>query len=121
MSTTVLSYKQISDILQGDASLDEFTKMWGNVTSFLKYADGIPSMLEGMAYFDDEFIVENRLFLADIFALAESLGDSIHNTLLSGKERDVIFNRAFEDTFFEGLEEETVKVLRAVFDVPEMV
>ena len=121
MSTKVLSYKEISDMLQREVSLDEFIKMWEEITPFLKYTKGIPSVLEGIAYFDDTFIVENRLFLADIFGLAESLGDSIYNEVLSGQERDFIFNRAFEETFFEGLDVETIKILRAVFDVPELV
>lgn len=115
-----LSYKEISDILKRDIPQHEFIKMWKMIELSLKNAEGVVSVLEGIAYFDDEFIVDNRLFLADIFELAESLSYVLYNDLFSREERDYIFNKAFEETFFKSLDEEAIKVLRSVFDIEDI-
>lgn len=115
-----MNYKEISDSLRKDIPSQEFNKMWEDIASFLKTEKGLVSVLEGMPYFDDEFIVENRFFIADIFELAESLTYVLYDDLFSIKEKDCIFNKEFEKIFFDGLDAETIKILRAVFDVEDI-
>ena len=115
-----MNYKEISDSLRKDMSPQEFYETWNNITSFLKKEKELVSVLEGIAYFDEEFVLENILFLADIFELAEDMSHVLQNDLLSMREKNGMFNQAFEEIFFEGLDAETIKILRVIFDVEEI-
>lgn len=113
-------YKELADILKTEEITDEeFVKLWEQNKSLLDAMWGSVSVLEGMAFFDTDFVLENRFFLGDIFDLAEEMRYVLQNDLFSDDEKECIFNKAFEEVFFQSLDEETIKIIRSIFDVEE--
>lgn len=113
------SYKELADIFKQDISEQEFMEIWKTIKSSVKAIPASISVLEGLAYFDDDFIMENRFFWGDIFELAEDMSYILQNDLFSNDEKECLFNKAFEEAFFHGLDEDAIKILRSIFDVEE--
>ena len=91
-----LSYEGISDILKTPMPEEQFAIMWHQIVSPVREVKGVPA-LERLAAFSDERIILNRLFLSNIYLVADSVSYILESALFTGEEKDWLFYQKLDE------------------------
>lgn len=111
---TQLSFEGISDILKTSVSDDQFAVMWNQIVSPVRAVKGVPA-LERLATFSDDVILANRLFLSNLYLIAESVNYILENDLFTGAEKDWLLYQRLDELMPKPYTNAQLQILREIF------
>lgn len=109
-----LSYEGISDILKTPIPEEQFMVMWQQIVSPVREVKGVPA-LERLATYPDEIVIQNRLFLSNLFLVAESVSYILENELFTGEEKDWLFYRRVDELMPKPYTDVQLQIIRDIF------
>lgn len=109
-----LSFEGISDILKIPASDKEYAVMWNQIVSPLRNLNHIPAF-QRLATYSDEKIIQHRLFLSNIFAVAESIDYILNNTAFNNAEKNFFMLQELENQLQKPYDSMQLLILKDLF------